>query len=294
MPSAFRMAHVARRRYMYRDQQARRRAAARARGNPPRDEQAAASAAMLTKVLAVRRASFPSAQRPVVLRSAVPGAGVLAEQIWSRRKNEVPSWQGRKRAALRAQIAEAARAQAQALETQAEQQRARLQADADEWWRRLQAGDPQVTGSALERAFVSSPVPVIVAGLGANSARLRITLPDPNDVLPPKLAHVTPTGRRSVRAWTNAEFNAAYCEALAAFLLSTVRRTWAAVPAVRELTVRGQRVSDSAAGFLFEVTVSRDERNWDRDDTGTDLLGREPRPLRTKASAARPSLWPFS
>ncbi len=295
MPNlSYRMAHVARRRYMHLDQEAHRRAAARARGNPPRDEQAVASAATLTNLLAVQRASFRPAQRPVVPRKAVPEVAALAEQLWSERKNEVPSWQRSKRAALRAQINEVARVHVQALVAEAEQQRSNLQSDADEWWRRLQAGDPQVTGSALERAFDPSPVPVMVAGLGADLARLRVMLPNPTAVLPPKLAHTTPTGRRSVRAWTKAEFDAAYRGALAAYLLATIRRAWAAAPSLRELTVRGQRTSDGTNGFLFEVTVSRDETGWDRDDKGLELLGREPRPLRTKASAQHPVLWPFS
>jgi hypothetical protein len=258
----------------------------------PLAAQAAASEATLSNLLGVQRVAFPRARRPLIPQPAATDAAKLAEQIWTARQSEVHRWQWRKRAALRAQVEEAARMRAQAMVTEAERQRARLQADADEWWRLLVAGDPHVVGVELERTFYGSGVPVMVTGLGANAARLRISLPDPS-VLPAKRAHVTPTGRQSARAWTKAELDVAYRDVLAAHLLATIRRTWAAAPSLRELTVRGQRTSDGAAGFLFEVTASRDEASWNTDDKGIELLGRGPRSLRTTASAARPVLWPF-
>ena len=302
--TVFRMAHVAARRFRYQDQNAQR-AAARVRarqaraqqdtrpvGGTPLAEQAVASAATISNLLGVQRVAFPEARRPVVPKPVAPEVAKLAAQIWLVRQYEVHRWQWRKRAALRLQVEQAARIRVQALVEQAEQQRARLQADADEWWRLLVAGDPHVVGAQLERAFYGSGVPVMVAGLGADSARLRISLPDPS-VLPAKRAHVTPTGRQSARAWTKTELDAAYRDVLAAHLLASIRRTWAAAPSLRELVVRGQRISDGAAGFLFEVTVNRDETGWNTDNKGIELLARGPRSLRTTASATRPVLWPF-
>jgi hypothetical protein len=80
---------------------------------------------------------------------------------------------------------------------------------------------------------------------------------------------------------------------LGAHLLATVREAWAVAPAVREVNVVGQRVADGRAGYLFSVTLGRDEFGWDDDTLGRRLLECGPKPLRVAGASREMQLWPF-
>ncbi len=255
-------------------------------------EQADASQTLLAELISARRDKFTPATRPVIPEVPPVPDEPIRTRMWAARRREVPWWRPRVRKELAAKVQAAAHAEAELQWQQADVQRARLQEDADRWWQQLNAGTPTVVEQALVATFADNAAPVAVDKLKPTEAQLRVSLPPP-DVMPAKVAHITPSGRRSVRAWKQAEFEAAYRALLGAHLLATVREAWAVGAPLTELNVIGQRSTDGRRGFLFSVTLQRTDGVWDDDGLGIALLERAPRPLRTSGRTRQIDLWPF-
>ena len=225
----------------------------------------------LAALMSVQRARFAPAQRPAVPPTPTVDAAAFQQAEWARRKNEAHFWQRAKRRRLREEAAEVAR-------VLAEHERARLYAiqqdyrmRADAWWQALCQGDPQVLGAALATAFADNPAPVRIREAVGNRALLVLVLPS-STVLPSRKPHITPTGRRSTKAWTKTEYQQTYAELLGAHLLATVRESWAVGPSLTDLRIIGIRAENSGGQILFDLAVRRPDGQWDNDTWGTRLL----------------------
>lgn len=234
-----------------------------------RAAEAAASDGQLAALMAVQRARFAPAQRPVTADPPLVDPVPLERDEWRRRKGEAHVWQRGRRARLRAEVASHAQAVAAERYAQAYQEQRGQQANADRWWHALNAGEPAVVSAALTAAFADNPAPVEVIRAVGDEAALRVWLPG-IEVLPEKRATVTPTGRLSTKAWTKTGRNEAYAALLGAHLLATVREAWAVAPSPMRLRIGGVRqVSGGPVELLFEVAVGRCEGRWDDDQWGT-------------------------
>jgi len=242
--------------------------------------------------MSVQRDKFTPAIRPVV--PPVPAVPIepIRRAMWAQRQREVPWWRPGARKELAKAVVAAAWEEARRQWEYGDAQRAHAQEQADTWWQQLNAGDVSVVIPTLTAAFSDNAAPVIIDKLTPTSAQLRVSMPGP-DVLPAKTAHVTPSGRSSVRAWTAAERDGAYRALLGAHLLATLREAWAVAPSLSEVNVVGQRAADARLGFLFSITAHRPDGGWEDDAKGLGLLDKGPRPLRRATRSGGLILWPF-
>jgi hypothetical protein len=225
----------------------------------------------LAALMSVQRTRFAPAQPPAVPPPPTVDPAAFQQAQWARRKNEAHFWQRAKRRRLREEAEEAAR-------VLVEHERARLYAiqqnyrtRANAWWQALCRGDPQALGAALTTAFADNPAPVWIREAAGNRALLVLVLPPPT-VLPSRKPHITPTGRRSSKAWTKTEYQQTYAELLGAHLLATIRESWAVGPSLTDLRIIGIRVGDSGRQILFDLGVRRQDGQWDNDAWGTHSL----------------------
>jgi hypothetical protein len=225
----------------------------------------------LAALMSVQRARFAPAQPPTVPPPPAVDPAAFKQAEWARRKKEAPFWHRSKRRRLREEAEEAAR-------VLVERERARLYAiqqdyrmRADAWWQALCRGDPQVLGAALATAFADNPAPVWIREAAGHRAFLVLVLPA-SSVLPSRQPHITPTGRRSSKAWTKTDYQQTYAELLGAHLLATIRESWAVGPSLTDLRVIGIRIEDSGRQILLDLDIRRQDGRWDDDIWGTHSL----------------------
>lgn len=111
-------------------------------------------------------------------------------------------------------------------------------------------------------------------------------------VLPPKKAHVTPTGRLSSKAWTKTELNEVYANLIGAHLLATIRETLIVGRCITNARIIG--ACDLASGGvepLFDVDIERSGDNWADDDSGRRVLGHAKFGLRTGGRTQEVQPW---
>ena len=261
-------------------------------GTGVRAAEAVASHDQLAQLMIVQRERFTAARRPLVPDPSAVDPKPFQQQEWERRKGEAHLWQRARRQQLRAETAAFGKAAAADLQTQAHVEQREQQALADTWWTALNQGEPGVLIAALEAAFDDNPAPVVVVSARGSDAFLALVLPGP-EVLPPKTAHITPTGRLSSRAWTKTELNQVYTELLGAHLLATIRETWAVAPSLTNLRVAGLRKrADGPRDVLFDVYVSRADGHWADDRWGDTLLAHVPGGLNRAGRAQEVQPWP--
>jgi hypothetical protein len=261
-------------------------------GTGVRAADAVASHDQLAQLMVVKRERFTAARRPLVPDPDPVDPKPFQQQEWERRKGEVRLWQRARRRQVRAEAAEFGQAAAADLQTQAHVQQREQQALVDTWWTALNQGEPGVLTAALKAAFDDNPAPVVVVSARESDAFLALVLPGP-EVLPPKTAHVTPTGRLSSRAWTKTELNQVYAELLGAHLLATIRETWAVAPSLTNIRIAGLRKrADGPRGVLFDVDVTRTDGHWADDRWGDVLLAHIPGGLNRAGRAQEVQPWP--
>ncbi|MDQ7809399.1 hypothetical protein Q5425_37225 [Amycolatopsis sp. A133] len=237
-----------------------------------RAAEGAAAHRHLAELMAVQRERFAPVQRPMIPVPPPIDPAVIEQQEWAKIKHEARPWQRARRRELRQEAANRARQQATELNTRAREHHRIQQAQADAWWAALQRGDAQVLRAALDAAFADNPAPVMVTHADRQHANLVVLLPG-LEVLPPKKAHMTPTGRLSSKAWTKTELNDVYADLLGAHLLATVREAWATGPSLTHLKVTGiRRGPGNADERLFTVEVDRVGTAWQDDHAGATVL----------------------
>jgi hypothetical protein len=254
--------------------------------------EAATSDSQLAALMAVQRERFALAQRPIIADPLQVDPAPFAHEEWRRRKHETRVWQRARRVQLRTEVAGYAQAVAAERYTQACQQQRVQQSQADRWWQALNAGDPSVLTAALAAAFADNPAPVEIIRAGGDASVLRVWLPG-IEVLPERRAAVTPTGRRSTKAWTKTDRNEVYATVLGAHLLATAREAWAVAPSLARMQIGGmRRLPDGSMELLFDVAVSRSQGRWSDDDWGTHVLANVPRGLNRVGRTQEVRAWP--
>jgi hypothetical protein len=260
--------------------------------SPRRDGSAEAADAhdVMAQLMAVQRERFTPAQRPIIPAPTPVNSAPWEIEEWALRKAETRTWQRARRRAVRAEVR--AFAESKALEQFTRTQTAwqEQQRRADAWWAALNKGDPVVVRAALHAAFADNYDAPVIFDLDDRESTLVISLPAPN-VLPRRQPHVTPSGKRSSKAWTETTFNQAYADLLGAHLLATIREAWHVAPSLDHLRVLGTRPVSSSTEFLFDVDVSRAGGYWDNDFSGYVVLAEAPRGLR-RSSTGEPRPWP--
>jgi hypothetical protein len=258
-----------------------------------RAAEAAQSADRLAQLMAVQRERFADVQRPVIPAPAAVDAGQFIEAEWARRKAEAPWWQRAKRRQLRAEVEQYARSLAADAHSRAQREHQEQQAAADAWWNALHRGEPAVVTAALKAAFSDNLAPVVVVGTTPSAAALTVLLPG-MQVLPEKMAHTTPTGKLSSKAWPKTQLNEVYADLLGAHLLATIREAWAVAPSLANLRIIGvRRATEARLEALFDVEVSRADGHWHDDTWGTVVLSaREQQGLNRFGQSAEVRPWP--
>lgn len=240
-------------------------------GTGVRAAEAVASHDRLSALMAVGRERFVPVQRPVVADPKPVDPAPLERQEWARRKKEIHFWQRAKRNQLRAEIRQRTQRQATYLLAQAQARQKEQQAEEDARWKALNRGNSGVLTAALKTVFASSPAPVSLIKAEGSAATLAVSLPGP-DVLPEKMAHVTPGGKLSSKAWPKTQLNEVYAELLGAYLLNTMRRAWSAAPSLTSVRLIGTRIRGETFDVLFDVDLERAAGAWENDKWGTHLL----------------------
>jgi len=242
-------------------------------GGGVRAAEAAASLDSLARLMAIREERFVEARMPVIPEPDPVDPEPFRREEWDRRKGEVRFWQRGRRQQLLAEVGENAHARAAEVFARAQAEQREEQARAAAWWEALSQGASKVLTAALRGAYADNSAFVVVAEASGSNAILLLELPG-IDVLPPKRAHVTPSGRLSSKAWTKTELNEVYAELVGAHLLATLRETWAVAPSLTNVRIVGGRtgVDIDDAGILFDVDVLRAEGDWADDDWGQAIL----------------------
>jgi len=242
----------------------------------------------LAALMSVGCERFTPVARPVVAEPRPEDPEPLQRTEWIKRKHEVPWWRTGQRRDLRKEVEAAATAEVAARLATAQEAATRAHQAADAWWQALNHGDPSVLTSALDRAFADNPAPVDVLAAGGVQATLAVHLP-PLSVLPPKTAHITPSGRLSSRAWTKTELNEVYAELVGAHLQAAIRETFAVGPSLMKVRILGLCGQD----ILFDVESDRDKGHWQNDDGyGRALLASAPNGLLLGGRTREAQPWP--
>ncbi|MGW1750978.1 hypothetical protein ACWCRD_36265 [Streptomyces sp. NPDC002092] len=241
-------------------------------GSGVRATEAATSLEQLSQLMAVGHQQFNDARRPLIPEPASVDPKPFVESEWARRKIEARWWQRSRRQQIRKQARDYGESQAADVFTRAQRDQQERQSAADAWWGDLCRGERSVVTMALIDAFRDSPSPVEVRDACGSVAIIAVVLPG-SKVLPEKMAHTTPTGRLSAKAWPKTEFNQVYAELLGTHLLATIRRVWAAAPSLSDLRIIGLRAgADARREALFDVEVSRASGEWSNDNWGASVL----------------------
>ena len=263
--------------------------------------EALASADRLASLMAVQRDRFAPAALPQVPNPVEPDRLAMQRTLWQGLGKARPAfWQRRKLREARERVAEQAASDAAGMHAAALACAAADRAHAQMWWASLNAGDEATVTATLTAAFEDNTARVAVLSAAGDHARLFVLLPDV-DVLGPKQAHVTSTGRLSSRNWPKADLHDAYASLLGAHLLATARETWAVTPSVRTAKIAGVRraIPDSKPTqtiarleVLFDIDIARDDPRWNDDSYSHDILSDHPHGLRRIGKTGTVSPWP--
>lgn len=270
-------------------------------GTGVRAGEALESVDRIASLMAVQRDRFGPVVMPQVPDPIPPDQLAMQKALWNGLGPARPSfWKRKERRQVRERLAEQAADDAHEHHQAALAAAANDRARADEWWTELHAGDPATVTAALTAAFADNVAPTVVLDAGRSKARILLLLPEV-DVLGPKQAHVTPSGRLSSRNWPKADLHDAYAALLGAHVLATARETWAVAPSVDRAQVIGVRPASPqskpavvAGGLevLFDVLLDRSDPRWNDDDYSYDVFTDQAHGLRRTGKTFAVSAWP--
>lgn len=257
---------------------------------PSRADIASQSQYQLAQLMSVQRLRFAPIPRPQLALPVESDPSDAVATEWRRRRREVSIWKRQQRKLLKAQVDAGVRAAYQHQHHEAVERAQHQHAETTAWWSALQSGDPRVLSAALITAFADNPAPVSLGPVTSTSAVLLLFLPGTN-VLPEKMAHVTPTGRLSSKAWPKSEFNSVYGQLLGAHLLATIREAYAIGPSLNALQIIGVSES-SSTDVYFDIAINRASYNYTDDHSGETILSSEPYGFRRTGKAGSILPWP--
>jgi len=211
---------------------------------------------------------------------AAADASALAEQ--ARRREEQAGEQERldrlwaDLQAARAKVADQLPDRVAAEAERREAGRTAEQAELDREWERLQANDPDVTMSALERAFADNEAPA--APIDCEGDRLTVVMQfgPPEEIVPERKPARTPAGKPTLKKRTKTEVNELYLQALGSNVLATVKEAFAVAPGVQLVQVLAVRweTAGKNAGELAAIYAGGFDRASYESAAGSRDLGR--------------------
>lgn len=260
-----------------------------ARGRAAKLEQARQVNAIWDRLMRVHQAQFPEVEAPVIQRPDVPEQQVLVRQ---RRKQAVKGigWLRRAERRRARDLAEAqARSDWRQMNADADVEQARQQQQADAWWARLLANDPQAVMDQLADAFEDNESPAAPLDVAGSEVSIALLAP-PDDAIPARMGKVTAAGNPSLAKLPKAERGTLVTSIILGYALVTMREAFAVAPgldAARVVIVRrtsagsseGNLNSSPSAAELECVAAGRwrKERladvDWAEVDAGSIAIG---------------------
>jgi hypothetical protein len=154
-------------------------------------------------------------------------------------------WKRSARREARARAYEAAAREIAEEHDKREKERAELQAQLDDGWRRLVANDRNAVFEVLEAAYDDNEMPAAPIDVHGDGAALLMKVGSPSELIPEREVTTTPTGKLTHKRRTKNAINALYAEILASHVVATAREAFAVAPGlhtVRILAIRGDRL----------------------------------------------------
>jgi hypothetical protein len=133
--------------------------------------------------------------------------------------------------------------------------------DANHWWSRLRACDPDTVWDQLARAFADNEAAAAPLNIHAAHADLAVLLP-PISALPDKMPGVTEAGNASLRKMTKTQTALWYQVLTCGFVLATASEAFAVAPGLTEVTLvalrpGGVATKRATAECILAATITR-------------------------------------
>lgn len=192
-------------------------------------------AGQLEQMVSIHQQEFPIAQRPV----APPIQPVDSEAILKRHQKEqlrgIPIHRFGERKKAKAQAQALAEEEVRNEEEARERERAAYQAELDDLWDALLANDPQAVLETLDASFADNAAPAVPVNCEDGRATV-VMLIEGEEAVPEKRPTFTPTGRPTLKKFTQTEKSQFYQAWLASNLLVTLKEAFAVAPSLTAVT----------------------------------------------------------
>jgi hypothetical protein len=188
------------------------------------------------------RQEFPVATAPVAPAPAPIDKNAILERCEREALQGIGVLHRSDRAAARRQASKVAAAQIAEADSQQHEQRASLQRELDDQWRRLLANDPDVVADTLTEAFEDNEAPAAVTGVHGAEVSAVLLVPDAS-AIPERMPELTPAGNLSLKKLTKTVRDAFYYSLVCGHVLVTVREVLAVAPSVDAVLVAAVRRS---------------------------------------------------
>jgi hypothetical protein len=199
-------------------------------------EEAHRLAALFQELLAIHRADFPPAQRPLAPPPPVPDEKAIHQRHIKAATAGLGFFQRAAKAAAREEGARAAGQEIDALRRDGARQQAEYQAALDAWWRDLLANDPGTVVAALAEAFEDNEA--AAAPLGVEGAEVAlVVLAPPESVVPERMPGTTAAGNLSLRKLPKGERSSLYTLTVMGHVLVTIKEAFAIAPGLNAARV---------------------------------------------------------
>jgi hypothetical protein len=209
-------------------------------------EEAHRLAGLFQEMLAIHRADFPPAQRPLAPSPAAPDEEAIRKRHVQAATARIGLFQRSAMKAAREQAERVAAAEIDGLRREGARQQAEYQAALDAWWRDLLANDPGTVVWALAEAFEDNEA--AAAPLGVDGAEVAlVVLAPPESVVPERMPGATAAGNLSLRKLPKGERASLYTLAVMGHVLVTIKEAFAVAPGLKAARVIALRNSGADA-----------------------------------------------
>ena len=192
-------------------------------------EEAHRLAGLFQELLAIHRADFPPAQRPLAPPPPEPDEQAIRKRHMRDATARIGLFQRSAMKAAREQAETAAAQEIDALRDESARQQADDQAALDAWWQDLLTNDPGTVVWALAEAFEDNEA--AAAPLGVDGAEVAlVVLAPPESVVPERMPGATAAGNLSLRKLPKGERASLYTLTVMGHVLVTIKEAFAVAP----------------------------------------------------------------
>jgi len=193
-------------------------------------------AGVFQELLAVHRAEFPVAQRPIAPPPADADVAAIHRRYEEAATAGLGLFQRAAKAQARAVAAQRAEAEIHALRLQGVRAQISYQEQLDAWWRSLLANEPDTVMAALAAAFEDNDATAAPIGVDGDEVALVVLAP-PEDVVPERMPGTTAAGNLSLRKLAKGERSALYTAVVMGHVVVTVKEALAVAPGLQSVRV---------------------------------------------------------